>query len=175
MDLIIDQRFRRTTVERFVQLYFSDEFNDAICPAVGVRSRTLLVRQPQPDGTLRLRTRVAPCIHLPPPLCHWVGRLPIEYEEVSHYDPQRLRLDYVIEHAARHVLEVRGSIRFAALPDGVQQLIEIAVAVRLPAVRLLVERIIGDELRRAFERKAELMQQRFDGAAAVPEPGCGCR
>ena len=175
MNLILDQRFCRTTVEQFVALYFSDEFNDAICPAIGVRSRTLLLREPHPDGTLRLRTRVAPCVHLPPPLCHWVGRLPIEYEEVSRYDPRQLRLDYVIEHAARHVLEVQGSICFAALPDGVQQRVEVAVTVRLPAVRPMVERIIGDELRRSFERKAELMQQRFDGAPVVPEQACGCR
>jgi hypothetical protein len=176
MELVIDQRFRGATLAQFVELYFSDEFNDAICPAVGVRSRTLLLRQSQPDGTLQLRTRVVPCVHLPPPLCHWAGRLPIEYQEVSRYDPQRYRLDYAIEHAAQHVLEVKGCIDFAAVPDGVRQRIQVGVTVRLPAVRPLVERIIADELRRAFGRKAELMQQRFDRTeTAAREQRCGCR
>lgn len=168
MKLHFDHTFERTDIGRFVQTYFCEEFNRSIADAIGIRQWQRLEREELPDGSIKTRTRVVPKATLPPAVRRFAGNLSIEYDEISVFQPHLNRLDYTLEHVAEKYLQVAGTIRFLEVPGGVRRVLSGEVRVQIPALRMVIERVIRHELCKAYAQKAKVMQRYLD-SQPVPE------
>lgn len=162
MRFSIEHSFHNTSLERYLEVYFSDAFNNHVDSQIGVALRDRLEHQVLEDGRVCTRTRVVPSVRLPRQVSKLIGREQIEYFEVSTFKPSPATLEFCIEHAAGKHLLVWGLIHFVPLPEGVRRVLDLNVQVDVPLVRRLVERVIESELRKSYARIAELMQRWLD-------------
>lgn len=159
MKIYIDQKFLRTDIARFIETYFSEDFNQAVARHVGLRERTLVEQQTLATGRVRRRVRMIPEIALPAPIQRLLGDKPISYDEVSEYDPSAYLLRYHIESAAQDRVRVEGEIRFIEENDGVRRIIDGEAAVQVFGLGGMIERLIESEVRKGYERIGAFMQR----------------
>jgi hypothetical protein len=162
MQLCVEHQFRNTDLKGYLDIYFDDDFNRSICTQIGVIEQERLAWHEQPDGTIVLRSRVVPACQLPPMVTRLLGRQRIEYSESSVFNPQKNTLCFSIEHPYTRYLQVSGTITFSDSPTGVCQQLHGDVVVGMRAVRSIAERMIESELRKAFDKRAILIQQHID-------------
>lgn len=162
MRFVVDHVFHGTDVDRFAEVYFSEEFNEAVAPITGMKERRLVEERRDPDGKLHRRVRLAPDVSLPGPLQKLVGKEAITYDEVAVYDPAAREARYRIEHKAGDRLEVKGVVRFLPVEGGVRRVIEGDVDVRVFGVGGLVERFIESEVKKGYEKIAAFLQRWLD-------------
>lgn len=165
VEIRVDQLFTGTDLARFVEIYFSEPFNEAVAAHIGLRERTLVESQRLPDGQLRRRVRMVPPVRLPPLLVGRLGRGGLFYDEVSVYDPARAVLRYRVESALQERVAVKGVISFVPHPEGVRRIIEGQVRVSLPGLSGRVERLVEREVNRGYERIAAFLQAWIDSSA----------
>lgn len=166
MKLHVDQRFARVTLDRFVDTYFSEDFNDAVAPLAGLRSRTLVEERRLDDGTRERRVRMEPAVSLPPPIDRLVGRETISYDEVSRYQPAAQELGFHVESRAGERVAFAGVVRFHADGDGVRRVIDAELKIQAPlGLGAVVERFVLAETERGYLRFATFLQGWLDDRA----------
>jgi hypothetical protein len=159
----IDQSFRCASVDRFIEVYFSEGFNNAVSPHIGLKSRELVERRALDDGRVERRVRMQPTVQLPPALAKIVGGRAITYDEVSAFDPAAKKADYFVDSAIKDRLEVKGVVEF--LPDGdgrVRRVIHAEVNARVIGLRSIIEKLIRREVESSYEKIARFMQTYID-------------
>lgn len=166
LTLHIDQLFRDTDLAGFVEVYFSEAFNQAVAAHIGLRERTLVESGTQGEGLLWRRVRMVPAVSLPPLLERRLGAARMSYDEVSVYDPLRAELRYHIESALAERVRVQGLIRFLAHPEGVRRVIDGEVSVSVPGLSGMIERLIEREVQQSYERIAAFLQDWLRRSAA---------
>lgn len=169
MKLHIDQRFARVTVARFAEIYLSEEFNLAVAPVSGLRSRRLVEEKLHGDGSRERRVRMEPAVSLPGPVQKLVDNLAggggtvISYDEVSTWDPARAEVRFRIDSKANDRVGFAGTIRFVAEGDGVRRVIDGVIDVKAPlGLGGLIERFIEAETRKGYEKIAAFLQRWID-------------
>jgi len=159
MKLKVDQHFPGVALERFVEVYFSDSFNESAGKLSGLKSRALVETRERADGCVERRVRMVPAVSLPGPIQKLVGDKEISYDEVSVYDPKRQQVDFHIESAAGDRARFAGCVRFVVENGGVRRVIEADITVNVFAVGGLVERFIESETAKGYVRIGEHMRE----------------
>ena len=161
MKLHVDQRFARVTVERFASVYHSEEFNNAVAPITGMRTRRLVEEKLLEDGRRERRVRMEPDTKLPAAiqkLADSIGKGGISYDEVSIYDPTAHTVAFRIDSKANERVRMAGTIRFIADGDGVRRVIDADIEVRAPLLGGVIERFIEAETVKGYEKIAQFFQ-----------------
>lgn len=165
----IDQSFRCASVERFIDVYFSEGFNNAVSPHIGLKRRELVEQKQLEDGRIERRVRMEPTVQLPPALKKIVGNKVISYDEVSTFDPASNKADYWVDSAIKDRLEVKGTVEF--LPDGdgrVRRVIHAEVNARVIGLRGIIEKLIRREVESSYQKIAAFMQRYLDELGDEP-------
>jgi len=177
MRLFISQRFARVTLERFLDIYFSEDFNLAVAPISGLKTRTLVDEKVLEGGRRQRRVRMQPAVTLPAPITKIMGALPggrgaiVQYDEVSTFDPSRNEVTFRMEHAAQQHLRFEGTIRFSPEGDGVRRTIDGLIEVRVPlGLGAVIERFIEAETQKGYARIEAFLQQWIDTHREAPSP-----
>ncbi len=168
MKLHVDTRFERVTLPRFLEIYFSEEFNNAVGAVSGLKSRTLVEETVKDDGARERRVRMEPAVTLPGPIQKLADRLAgdkavITYDEVSSYDPAARTCRYFIDSRIKDKARVEGTIRFLEEGDGVRRVIDGLIEVKAPlGVGGLIERFIESETQKGYLKIGAFLQDWID-------------
>ncbi len=164
--VVVDEVFKHVTMERFVRTYFSEAFNDAAAPVMGIKSRDLV--SDVDDGGVRLRTvRMRPAVTLPGPLRAFGSDDQVRYDEVSRYDTGAHKIDFFIATTVCRQLRYGGTIAFREVGDGVRLHIDAVLQVDAPIVGPLVEAMIKGGVRDGYVKLGTFMQRYLDRAPAT--------
>src|ERR1043165_5493421 len=122
MKFTIDTKFLGVTVDRFIEIYFSEAFNNAVAPITGMKVRKLVEETVKDDGSRERRVRMEPNVNLPGPIQKVAdslagGKASITYDEVTSYDGTTKVARYYIDSKIRERAKVEGTIRFIDAGD----------------------------------------------------------
>jgi hypothetical protein len=166
MKLAVDHAFTNVTVERFLDVYFSEDFNNRVAAVSGLKSRTLVDEQVHADGARDRRVRMHPAVTVPSTLQKFVTADQIHYDEVSHYDPARREIAYRIDSKANDRVTVAGVIRVVPNGTGVRRIIEGHIEVKAPfGVGAVVEKFIEAEVQKGYAKIQPFLQRYLDDHA----------
>ena len=169
MKYAIDQTFRCASVERFVAIYFSEAFNNAVAPEIGLKQRELVEKKTLDDGRVERRVRMEPTVQLPAAVRRLVGDHKISYDEVSRFDANRAVAEYFIDSSIRDRIEVKGRVEFLAAGDGrVRRMIHAEVNASVFGLGSVIERLIQREVKSSYEKIARFMQRHIDALGDDP-------
>jgi hypothetical protein len=161
--LLVDQAFTSVTVERFLEVYFSEDFNNRVAPLSGLKSRALVSEVVHPDGSRDRRVRMQPAVTVPPALQRFVTAEQIHYDEVSRFDAATNTIAYRVDSAANDRVVVAGTIRVVAHGSGVRRIIDGTVQVLVPlGIGAIVEKFIEGEVAKGYERIRPFLQKYLD-------------
>lgn len=167
MKYVIDQEFRCESVERFRDVYFSEDFNDRVAREIGLKERRLVEEKALDDGRVLRRVRMVPSVQLPAALKKLIGDHEISYDEVSTFDPAKNELEYFIDSKAKDRVSVTGTIRFLPSSGGVRRVIDCEVSAKVFGLGGVIERLIESEVKKGYEQIARIMQRYLDEGAAA--------
>ena len=165
MKLRVDHRFARVTLERFVAVYFSEQFNSAVAPITGMKTRRLVEEKLHDDGRRDRRVRMEPDTKLPSAmqkLADSIGKGGISYDEVSSYQPANHTVSFRIDSQANERVRMAGTICFISDGDGVRRKIEADIEVKAPLIGGVIERFIEAETVKGYAKIAVFLQQWLD-------------
>lgn len=164
MRVAVSHQFQRTTVNEFVEVYYSDAFNRAVAPVANLASRELIEAREDEEGRIERRVRIVPDVKLPLPIRKLLRGQPVSYVEWSLYDPKAQRAEYRIESGAKDVVKVWGEIRFQAgpAPGTVVREIDGQVLVKVPALGRAIEKLIARELSTRYDAIQAFTQKFLD-------------
>jgi hypothetical protein len=165
--LHVDHAFTDVTVERFLAVYFSEDFNNRVAPVSGLKTRTLIEERIHADGSRDRRVRMHPAVTVPATLQRFVSAEQIHYDEVSRFDAATCTITYRIDSKANDRVDVGGTIRFVAHGSGVRRIIDGHVQVKVPfGVGAVVEKFIEAEVQKGYEKIRPFLQRYLDEHAA---------
>jgi hypothetical protein len=161
--LAVDHAFTDVTVERFLEVYFSEDFNNRVAAVSGLKSRVLVEETIHPGGARDRRVRMQPDVTVPATLQKFVRAEQIHYDEVSHFDPAACAIRWRIDSAANDRVTVAGVIRVVPHASGVRRIIDGVVDVKVPfGVGAVVERFIETEVKKGYDRIRPFLQRYLD-------------
>ena len=160
--LVVDQRIERTDVDRFVTMFFSEQFNNEVGPIMGIKSRKLMSETARDDGTRKRVTRMYPTVELPPPLKFLQGDQELRYDEVAFFDPDAKRIRFFVDHAVCDQVKYAGTIAFIPDGDGVRMRIEAALKIDAPFVGGIIEEIVKQQVNDGWKRYRDFAQRYVD-------------
>jgi hypothetical protein len=162
----IDHAFTNVTAERFLEVYFSEDFNNRVAPVSGLKTRTLVEETVHAGGARDRRVRMHPDVDVPAALRRFVRAEQIHYDEVSHFDPANNEIRYRIDSRANDRVTVSGVIRVVPEASGVRRLIDTEVAINAPfGVGAVVERFVEAEVTKGYAKLQPFLQQYLDDHA----------
>lgn len=170
MKLAVDTTFRNVTLERFVEVYFSEDFNNQVAKISGLKSRVLVQEKLHADGSRDRRVRMEPNVTLPAALQKFVGNQPITYDEVSFFDANKKTVTYRIDSKANDRITVKGTITFAAAGSGVRRVIDGVIDVNVFGLGGVVEKFVEAETQKGYAKIAVFLQDYLDKHAAAAKP-----
>lgn len=167
MRLAVDTRFQRVTLEKFVEIYYSEPFNEAVATVSGLKSRKLVEERVDDAGIRHRRVRMEPAVTLPGPVQALAdklagGKAAITYDEVTEYDTAKHTARFRMDHKAMDRVRFEGTIRFLVDGDGVRRVIDGVVEVKAPLVGGIVERFIESETQKGYVKIAAFLQKWLD-------------
>ena len=163
MKLLVDTLFKNVTIERFIEVYFSEDFNNRVAAVSGLKSRDLVDETIHPDGSRDRRVRLRPNITLPMIIRKWATEDQIQYDEVAHFDAKKLEATYQIDSKANDRVKVGGVIRFLATGSGVRRLIDGVIEIKAPfGVGGVIEKFIEGETQKGYAKIATFLQGYLD-------------
>jgi hypothetical protein len=161
--LLVDTRFNNVTLDRFIAVYFSEDFNNAVAKVSGLKSRTLVDEKIQPDGSRERRVRMRPDVTLPGPIARLAPADKIAYDEVSSYDAKAQLVHYRIESAAEDRVKVAGTIKFIVEGADVRRVIDGVIEVKAPlGLGSLVEKFIEEQTQKGYAKIGAFLQKWLD-------------
>lgn len=161
MKVTVQHRFHGVDVERFVDAYYSADFNRAVAASASLKVRELTSTRTLDDGTIERRVRMVPDVELPAPVRALVAG-DIEFYEVSVYDPRTKSARYHVESAAGDAVVVRGDVRFEKTGDDVLRTIDGEVVVKVFGLGGIIERLIASEVKGRYDRIQAFTQRWLD-------------
>ncbi len=167
---------RGVDYSRFRQLYYSEEFNQAVAHEAKLKERTHLELVRLPDGKERRRVRIVPNVHLPAAVQGLLNGQPIAYEEITVFDPQARSATFAIHAPATDKVQVTGVARYIEEPGCVRLRFDGEAHVKVFGIGGLAERYIVNEVKGRYDLVARLLQQFIDENRSVttktliPEP-----
>jgi hypothetical protein len=161
MHVTTEHRFKNVTVDRFVEVYYSKAFNHAVAPSAALKVRDLVHEESLASGRILRRVRMVPDIELPGPVAALVNG-PIEFFEVSEYDPTTKSAAYHVDSAARDRIVVQGAVTFEQAGDDVIRRIDGDVHVKMFGVGNIIERLIANEVKGRYDRIQAFTQRYLD-------------
>ncbi len=165
MKLHVDQHFARVTLERFVEVYHSEEFNNAVAPITGMRTRRLVAETTSAEGRRERRVHMEPDTKLPAAIEKLVGSISkggVSYDEVSSYDPATNTVTFHVDSPANERVRLAGTIRFISDGDGVRRVIDANIEVKVPLLGGVIERFIERETVKGYAKIALFLQRFID-------------
>lgn len=165
MKYVIDQEFRCESVERFRDVYFSEDFNNRVAGEIGLKERRLVEEKTLDDGRVLRRVRMVPNVQLPAALKKLIGDHEIAYDEVSTFDPAKNEVEYFIDSKAKDRVSVTGIIRFVPSSGGVRRVIDCEVSAKVFGLGGVIEKLIESEVKKGYEKIALVMQRYLDETA----------
>lgn len=168
MKLFVDTTFKNVTVDRFLEVYFSEDFNNRVAAVSGLKSRRLVEEKRHDDGSRDRRVRMEPNVTLPGPIQKFVGKEPITYDEVSHFDATKRVVTYHIDSKANDRVKVGGTITFTADGTGVRRVIDGVIEFKVIGLGGLVEKFVEAETQKGYAKIAVFLQGYLDEHAAKP-------
>jgi hypothetical protein len=163
MKMIVDTLFRNVTIDRFIEVYFSEDFNNRVAAVAGLKSRDLVEETLHADGSRDRRVRLHPNVSLPAIIKKWASEDQIQYDEVAHYDAGKKEATYRIDSKANDRVKVGGVIRFQASGSGVRRLIDGVIEIKAPfGVGVVIERFIEAETQKGYAKIATFLQGYLD-------------
>jgi len=171
MKLHVDHAFSSVTVERFLLVYFSEDFNNRVAAVSGLKSRALVEERIHPDGSRDRRVRMHPAVTVPAALKKFVTAEQIHYDEVSRFDAAAGTITYRIDSKANDRVDVGGTIRVVPHGSGVRRVIDGHVEVKAPfGVGAMVERFIEAEVQKGYANIRPFLQRYLDEHVAPGGP-----
>jgi hypothetical protein len=163
MKLHVDHEFAAVTVERFLQVYFSEDFNNRVAAVSGLKSRVLVDEKIHADGSRDRRVRMHPAVTVPSALQKFVTADQIHYDEVSRFDAATTVITYRIDSKANDRVDVGGTIRIVPHGGGVRRIIDGHVEVKAPfGVGAMVEKFIEAEVQKGYANIRPFLQRYLD-------------
>jgi hypothetical protein len=164
MKLWIDQRFSKVTLDRFIEIYFSEDFNNKVAPVSNLKSRKLVEEKVSPEGNRERRVRMEPAVPLPKAFDRLLGDdKRITYDEVSTYEASKHECRFRIDSKANERVKFEGIIRFVADGDGVRRIIDGVIEVKAPlGLGGMIEKFIETETQKGYEKIAKFLQRYID-------------
>ncbi len=159
MELVIDHTVQGTTLERYLETYYSEEFNRAAMKLANLRDRQLVSREVLEDGRIRRRSRLVPDVTLPRPVQAVLGEDELAYFEMVEYDPPSRTARLWIETDADDRVQVSGTVRFIVTGDTVRRRFEGQVRVQVFGLGRVIERIIVSEAEKRYARVDAFLEQ----------------
>jgi hypothetical protein len=150
--VVVEHRFKGVSVDRFAEVYFSRDYNDAVAPLAHLERRELVSERTREDGHIERRVRMVPSVNLPWAVKQLLRGAPVEYFEVSTYDPEHRVARYRVESGAGDLIKVWGTIHFLPDGEGCKRRIEGDVEVGIPGLGRVIEKLIADELNKRYDR-----------------------
>ncbi len=167
MKLHVDHAFDNVTVARFLDVYFSEDFNNRVATISGLKTRVLVDEKIHADGSRDRRVRMHPAVTVPSSLQKFVTADQIHYDEVSHFDAAKNEITYRIDSKANDRVAVGGTIRVVPHGAGVRRIIDGHVDVKVPfGVGVVVEKFIEAEVQKGYEKIRPFLQRYLDEHAA---------
>lgn len=169
MNFHVDHRFERCRLDRFIAVYFSEHFNNAVATISGLRTRKLVAETIHPDGRRERRVRMHPQVTLPAAIKRFVSEEQIHYDEVSTYEPTSQLVRFFIDSAANDRVSFRGTIRFVDEGDAVRRVIDAEIALRVPfGVGTVIEKFIEAQVHTSYDRIRPFLQRYLDDHPSGP-------
>ncbi|MDP2340243.1 MAG: DUF2505 family protein [Deltaproteobacteria bacterium] len=166
MKMIVDTLFQNVTLDRFIEVYFSEDFNNRVAAVAGLKSRDLVEETIHADGSRDRRVRLHPNVTLPTIIKKWASEDQIHYDEVAHYDAIKKEATYRIDSKANDRVKVGGVIRFTAAGAGVRRLIDGVIEIKAPfGVGTIIEKFIEGETQKGYAKIATFLQGYLDERA----------
>lgn len=163
MKFRIEHRFTGVDVDRFVEIYYSEAFNQSVAPISGMKERRLVEESTDGDGKIHRRVRLVPAVPIPAAFEKLIAGRAVTYDEVSVYDPKTKTARYRIDHKAGDRLRAEGTNTFVQDgPGAVKRIIDGEVEVRVFGVGALVERFIENEVKKGYDAIASFLQGWID-------------
>lgn len=162
MKLLVDTLFQNVTLDRFVEVYFSEDFNNRVAKISGLKKRELVEEKRHEDGSRDRRVRMEPNVTLPGPIQKFVGNQTISYDEVSRYDAGKKQVTYHIDSKANDRIQVKGTITFVPEGTGVRRKIDGVIEVKVLGLGGLVEKFVEAETQKGYAKIAVFLQQVLD-------------
>lgn len=164
MDFSVEIIARGANLQRVREIYFSQDFGDAVAAATGLVERKQQEHRVQPNGTERTRTRVVPQLTLPGGVRKLLQGQVVRYDEVVEYDPRTQQASFSIRSVAGRTVQVNGTIHFLEEGDDVRLRFDGYAQIKVFGVGRMLERyLIGEVTTRYGQAQAVL--QRFVDAA----------
>lgn len=167
MKLLVDTLFKNVTLDRFIDVYFSEDFNNRVAKISGLKKRDLVEEKIAPDGSRDRRVRMEPNVTLPGPIQKFVGNETITYDEVSHYDAAKKTVTYHIDSKANDRIKVSGTITFVPDGTGVRRKIDGVIEVKVFGVGGVIEKFVEQETQKGYAKIAVFLQSVLDEGAKV--------
>jgi hypothetical protein len=153
--------------QRFREIYYSEELNQAVATEAKLKERTILEVGKLPDGKEKRRTRIVPNVNLPGPLQGLLNGQPLSYEETTVFDPKTRTATFEIQSPATDKVHVKGTARYLEEPGGMRVVFDGEATVKVFGIGGLAERYIVGEVRSRYEIVSRLMQQFVDERRSV--------
>jgi hypothetical protein len=149
------------TIDEFVVHFFSPEFNAEVAKRLDVEGREEIERNEDEQGIHRVLKTVIPKNAVPAPVLRLLGVPRLEFTEEHRYRRGSSVIGFrTVPNVFPGRAAIDGEIVFEILPDGrLQRRIEGEVDVRVFGIGRIVERVIRDNVKRANQTIAEVMEE----------------
>jgi len=162
MKLDLHIRTRNVDYDRYVDVYFSEEFNRSILAVAGLRDRVLEEQTTLPDGRERRRVRMVPEVALPGPIKKLAAGAEISYHEITVYDPNARSARFDVETPAGDLIRVGGEVRIAVDGSGIHLHFVGDVKVKIFGIGKLIERFIVSDVKKRYDKVEAALQRYLD-------------
>lgn len=162
MKFSIEMLTRRIDYARFSAVYFSEAFNRELVTAIDLKQRTVRERTELPDGKQRISLYIAPRVVVPEMIEKLIQGYTVGYDEVTLFDPSARRAYATIHTPADELMQVGAETLFVEEPEGVRTRIELQVRVKIIGIGAMIERFVGNETRKRYEKVERCLQDFVD-------------
>ncbi len=156
-----EAKFDHISLEDFEELYFNEDFNQAMCKRVNL-SR-IVVRMERDDEKLDRVLRIGPDRELPTAVKKVLKADRLEYEERLSYRWGSYEAKWeTVPSVLASKVDARGSIKFQKAGDGVLRIADGEIQVKLLGVGGMVEKLVVADVEKSFKDAADFTQQWID-------------
>lgn len=167
MKLALTHLFPCTPAE-FFQLLEDPELEALQC-RVGDMRRDVVEQRQNPDGSRYRRIRCRPNRQLPVFLKPFLGPDGIVYDQVNEWDPRTNLLRWRVEVPAfGERMQVAGTTRLEPHPSGCKRTIEGEVTVKVRLVGGQIEKFVGEDLQKSYDKTARAIAEWMAQRAKQP-------
>jgi hypothetical protein len=166
--LYVDTKFERVSLDRFIEIYFSEDFNLAVAPVSGLKTRKLVDEKRVDDGSRLRRVLIEPNVTLPGAIQKALDTIAggkgaaIRYDEVTDYDAKSKTAKYFIDSKINDRVKVAGMIKFVADGSGARRILDGVIEIKAPLIAGMIEKFIEAETQKGYAKIGSFLQKWID-------------